>query len=621
MSEVLHRLATKEAVDALTAAIEALPNATQEAADEANEAAEDARAATERIDGLVYQVNVSSTALVPFNVKRGETITIKTADGSPFTVVDSLCFYDDNGTLIESYGTSPIGAKKRTFTYNYADASQLMILKSSDAVIEYTVYNESSPYLKTVRDGDAELQEQIDRKSNVINYPTNIRNGSYGNAGNTSAVCMGPFLINENTKRVVFETDRELADGGYYSLGYDMTSRVIGNLDYSSEGWVDGFGYDRDGTYRFGTEIEIPENAKMLFLTVAQYTSEPANVPIRKEDFDGYHVRMLEFHDPDNAELLINNSRHVRNTGVTPLTLLHFSDLHGDRGALKRIMANSSKYAAKIDDKICTGDIVANTAEAITAWWAPSVLTCIGNHDSASYAQATGYDWTALSMADRDAYYIEPFESNWGITHTRGTSYYFKDYPTQKVRLIVMDGMLYSSNGSEATTQTSWLGLLLADAISNNLHVVIAIHAPHGGATAEACSFSKYGATEMPTWSDCNTPQVVIDTVADAIENGLHFVGYLVGHTHQDNIWDAENDGTQLMYCITCAAVSQTGQWINSDQNRNINQDAYNLVTIDTANTLVKLIRCGGAEVDDHMRPRKAICFNYTTGEKVGEVL
>ena len=75
------------------------------------------------------------------------------------------------------------------------------------------------------------------------------------------------------------------------------------------------------------------------------------------------------------------------------------------------------------------------------------------------------------------------------------------------------------------------------------------------------------------------------------------------------------------MYCVTCAAVAQTAQWVNSDQNRTGNLDAYNLVTIDTDHTLIKLVRGGGADIDDHMRTRKAICFNYTTGEKVGEVL
>ena len=283
-------------------------------------------------------------------------------------------------------------------------------------------------------------------------------------------------------------------------------------------------------------------------------------------------------------------------------------------------MAGIDKISGLVDDAICTGDIVSNTAVEIRDWWPDNILTCVGNHDTASYSQGS-YNWTALSMADRDAYYITPFESNWGITHTAGTSYYYKDYATQKVRLIVMDVMLYNDNGAEATAQTAWLENLLADAITNDFHVVIAIHAPHGGATAEDCSFSKYGQGTMPTYNDCNTPQTVIDTVAAKIENGLKFVGYLVGHTHQDNIWDAENNGTQLMYCVTCAAVSQVAQWQNSDQYRNNTSDAFNIVTIDTQNTLVKIIRGGGADIDDHMRTRKAICFNYSTGQMVGEVL
>lgn len=317
----------------------------------------------------------------------------------------------------------------------------------------------------------------------------------------------------------------------------------------------------------------------------------------------------------------INNARHIAGDTATPLTLLHFSDPHADTDAINRILSDAGNYSASIDEMICTGDMVANTAGQIASWWNPDVLTCIGNHDSASYNSSTGYDWTALSMADRDAYYIAPFESNWGVTHTTGTSYYYKDYATQKVRLIVMDAMLYTNNGAEATAQTAWLASLLADAISNNLHVLIAIHSVHGGATPIECSFSKYGEVTMPTQADCNTPQVVIDAVATAISNGLKFIGYIVGHTHQDNMWDAENDGTQLMYCITCAAVSQRAQWINSDQNRSITEDAYNLVTIDTAHTLVKIIRGGGANIDDHMRTRKAICFNYSTGQMVGEVL
>lgn len=313
------------------------------------------------------------------------------------------------------------------------------------------------------------------------------------------------------------------------------------------------------------------------------------------------------------------SARHVLSGANSPLTILHFSDLHEDADALARIMLDRNELGNLVDDAICTGDMVANTYAHITSWWDKDVLTCIGNHDSASYSDE--YDWTALSMADRDAYYIAPFESNWGIVHTSGKSYYYKDYASSKVRMVVMDGMLYTDNGSEATEQNAWLSDLLDDAIANNLHVLIAIHAPHGGSTSVDCSFHDYTYTVMPTESDCTTPQAVIDIVANAISGGLKFVGYICGHTHRDNIWKATEDGSQLMYCVTCANVSYPPQWMNADLYRGVDADAYNLVTIDTSRTLVKLVRGGGADINDHMNIRKAICFNYSTGEKVGEVL
>lgn len=322
----------------------------------------------------------------------------------------------------------------------------------------------------------------------------------------------------------------------------------------------------------------------------------------------------------------VQNAQHIKGNAGTPLTLVHFSDIHADTRALKRIIAGADKIGASVDDMICTGDIRGNDGGEIESWWDSKVLTCIGNHDSATYSDGT-YNWTGVSMAQRDAWYIEPFENNWDIVHTAGTSYYYKDYDDAKVRLIVMDAMLYTGTpGAEASAQTAWLEGLLGETLDSTddaygYHVLIAVHSPHGGAVAEECSFSRYGQTAYSAGSDCNTPQAVIDAVAAKITAGVKFIGYLCGHTHQDNIWDAEGDGKQLMYCITCAAVAQTAQWQNSDQYRDMFADAYNVVTIDTENNLIKIVRGGGADMDDHMRTRKAICFNYLTGEKVGEVL
>ena len=319
-----------------------------------------------------------------------------------------------------------------------------------------------------------------------------------------------------------------------------------------------------------------------------------------------------------NAEAnhLSLSAQHIPGSNTGALTLLHFSDIHADTVALARIMDDAAKISG-ITDMICTGDMSANVGGAIDTWWPETVLTTVGNHDTATWDGAA-YDWTAVSVADRISYYISPFEDNWGITRPSGKSYYYKDYTDHGVRLIVMDVMLYTDGGADATAQTTWLSGLLSDAIANDLHVIIAIHAPHVSSAVD-CNFSKYG---QGVWSgdvSCNTPQGVIDAVASAITGGLKFIGYLCGHTHQDNVWDAAGDGSQLMYGITCAATTSRAQWTNSDQDRTGEQDAFNLITIDPARTLVKIIRGGGADTDDHLRSRVAICIDYSTGQIVSQ--
>ena len=319
-----------------------------------------------------------------------------------------------------------------------------------------------------------------------------------------------------------------------------------------------------------------------------------------------------------NAESnhLALNAQHIPGSNDGALTLLHFSDIHADTVALARIMADAAKISG-ITDMICTGDMSANVGGAIDTWWPETVLTTVGNHDTATWDGAA-YDWTAVSVADRISYYISPFEDNWGITRGSGKSYYYKDYADHGVRLIVMDVMLYTAGGADATAQTTWLSGLLSDAISSDLHVLIAIHAPHVSSAVD-CNFSKYGQGVWSGDASCNTPQSVIDAVASAITGGLKFVGYLCGHTHQDNVWDATGDGTQLMYGITCAATTSRPQWTNSDQDRTGEQDAFNIVTIDPARTLIKIIRGGGANVDDHLRSRKTICIDYSTNTIISE--
>lgn len=363
-----------------------------------------------------------------------------------------------------------------------------------------------------------------------------------------------------------------------------------------------------------------PSNVVTLYWVYdANYGGYIATYQLWKE-LSGIKDSIAQLDDSTTKELnnISQQAKHTLDSSQETLTILHFADIHADSAAFERILKQADGL---YDDAICAGDIVGNTSNENIEWWNEKVLTCIGNHDCASYSADSGYNWTALTMAERSAKYIEPFKENWNVVHTKGTSYYYKDY--EKVRLIVMDTMLYmgTNTRNEANTQTEWLKKLLETAINLDLHVVIVEHAVHGGASPVACSFSRYEATTMPTYQDCDLPDVVVNTVATYINNGLHFIGYLCGHNHQDMIWDANGDGTQLMYCVTCAVTNYAPQWQGSDQHRGIGFDAFNIVTIDTSRNLIKIIRGGGADIDDHMRSRKAICIDYAKGKIVGEIL
>ena len=302
------------------------------------------------------------------------------------------------------------------------------------------------------------------------------------------------------------------------------------------------------------------------------------------------------------------------------VTILHFSDIHADRSALKQISEAIDNYNGNIDGSICTGDIVANSCGSISSWWNSKIMTCIGNHDSASYSSGI-YDWTYLPMSERSKLYIEPFEAFWNVNHKQGTSYYYKDFADKKVRLIVIDTMLYMSDStySEASAQTVWLQTLLNTAKENGYHVIIATHAPNGLAKSMECSFSKYHTSErvMPIEKDCTLPNSIVDTVKTAIDGGLHFVGYICGHTHQDDIWVCAGDNRQLMYCIATSNVENINQWKDTDLWHGENCNAYNLVTINTSTKTLCLIRGGGANADKFVRERKMICFDYANAKLI----
>ena len=290
---------------------------------------------------------------------------------------------------------------------------------------------------------------------------------------------------------------------------------------------------------------------------------------------------------------------------IVPLTLLHFSDPHGGETNVKRILDFHSTVSSYVDDIICTGDIVSNKYSDSISYWTgidgiEDVLVCIGNHDVTD-----GNDYDSYSgCTPEQAYtrYMAPYISGWGVEHTGSLTYYYKDYSAKKIRLIVMDYLL---SGDAATAQNTWLQSVLADALTNDLTVVIAEHCPVSGTQYLSCNFTMIDKDRVYT----NVSADYQASVASFKTGGGKFACWLVGHSHCDMIVYNSSYPDQICVTVTCATAAQT----DNDQIRNTanrSRDAFNMVTIDTNSETIKIVRVG-ANIDCYLRPRNEITISY----------
>ena len=192
-----------------------------------------------------------------------------------------------------------------------------------------------------------------------------------------------------------------------------------------------------------------------------------------------------------NMENLIKQARYVASSPTAEsLALLHFSDIHGDTIAAKRIKSFATKYSSYIDDMVQTGDTVYyywNDSEQGYQWYQqngiPEALFVLGNHDGAANSNEYGWkegsaDWDFKGKEwDFDIYFANYITSR-GVTPPTGyddstspyykACYWHKDYADAKVRVIGLDcmhfndGVRYTSNDQE-----TWLAAKLQETLTS----------------------------------------------------------------------------------------------------------------------------------------------------------
>ena len=310
----------------------------------------------------------------------------------------------------------------------------------------------------------------------------------------------------------------------------------------------------------------------------------------------------------NGSALKIKEARKVFNSAVAPLTLLHFSDVHGASGALSRVVDYYNENSDIIDDVICTGDMVYNNyASGVMDFWdavsgAENILTVLGNHE---LSDGNVYDADMIGQSLAYTTYFAPYIANWGVAYSNGLTYWSKDYSDSNVKLI---GLNYLLTGTDMSAQVSWLADELAEAKANGYAVLIAIHCPLANSVKFESNFTPVS-IDLPTTGLGNFTDIM-DEVESFITDGGEFVGYIGGHIHCDFVVKHSSYSDQLFYLITTAVPNGTG----NDQLReygNKTQDAVNAFIVDTVTKTVKIVRIG-ADADCYQRGRNILTVKYS---------
>lgn len=351
--------------------------------------------------------------------------------------------------------------------------------------------------------------------------------------------------------------------------------------------------------------LKKPANATQCYVDVPAIHKSEIVVQINSAPSSGQS-------DSDSYSKYIPNVANLAYTrGSYPLVLVHFSDIHGSGENYERLNMFAEKMGGYINDVISTGDNVYNSwSDSFTYWTNETMLNVIGNHDTAKYE--SGYDWTYY--AGKDAYdrYFAPFISNWGVVQpidaaTNGYCYYYKDYATQGIRLIVLDCMGWDA------TQLSWLVSTLSSASLGGLSVVIAIHYQFDGAgvTPLETGFNSY--VGWSTGTDTYTPSDAISAVDDFITGGGKFICWIAGHTHRDYAGYLAGHNNQL--CIVVGTdASDSDNLVYADSARikgTDSQDLFNVIAFDATEHQIRIVRVG-SNFSKQLQPRNTLCIGYS---------
>lgn len=521
---------------------------------------------------------------------------------------------------------------------DYIDEQINKILGTNDITTTIDSLKEIEAFLKDFTNSDT-LKKLLDLKANVDEvrattddiYKKSNPNDSDGNVVDTNTI----VSVEDNPEYIKVLTDSvgKLIE----AIGLDgvrkffaginiqgVSQCVTDNSEYISVeldklGHILG-GWEKDGNFVFG---KIP----IQFMEVTEKMISPF-----VSDIDLLKSKIIN----DNVVKQLKSA--TWNSVPTGLKLLHFSDIHGDGINLKRITDFAEKYSSLLDDVLFTGDMVNyQWSDGIKFWTdnnnTKKILVARGNHDGNDTANSWWYGKTTEECYDR---YLSNNISLWNVEQPRDNNgvikkvcYYYKDYVTYKIRLIVIDGMSWNAKHND-DAQNIWFNATLNDAKNKEYSVIIASHffAAKGTPNRNINLDAFYDNT---SWIDNDTTSGagygylhpdVSKNIDNFIVDGGKFICYLGGHTHADFFRLLTEYPNQLEVNVANASmnenVGKNAECYIQRHKDTVSQDLFNIVNVIPTFGILEIIRVG-CDFDTIGRHIGTLTYDYINKKVISQ--
>ncbi len=307
----------------------------------------------------------------------------------------------------------------------------------------------------------------------------------------------------------------------------------------------------------------------------------------------------------------------IKDKAANELQFIHFADVHRSLTPWNRVVGYYNEYSQYIDFAVHAGDYVGaynstqdgnyNDLYTIGTQSTKPIYNVAGNHDY--YKVAGGSE--KLDKAEVINTLFNKTD-DWNVTYKDGeavnTSYY-RDFPEQKVRFIVLD------NYYDEAGQVEWLQGLLTEAKTLGYHVLTSMHEPTAKIVTPLDTSFHCSIEQTSSFRTSLFDQVIGDFIAD----GGSFIANLTGHWHVDFAGYSENGVLNITVEIASAGAVGAEQLDGRPQLQGERgYDAFNVINVNTETGVLEIVRIGNNS-DSIGREKTSLKFDYLKGTIISE--